>query len=950
MLLTGAIALTVVGGLLVGARATWVTLILSRLLPQAIEDLLPGAEVRFASPQVIQTGWLGSPFEIQLLSLEIATPGLRLEADAVRVHMRSWWALSDGADAIRDLEITTLRCVIEPVPESARTPPDAARGAPRDPAAGPDAPLVWQRPALPPALGRAPFPVRVTQWEIAGGGHEAAGTASLDPDRVMVEVRWRTSPAGPVQAVLDARWEVAEGEANWTGGTTPDPDRWTGRVQWQRAATGWTADLDWRDGATTTAGRGTVSLPDDPAAESTLQLQGKLEAPGIPPLTAHVEVRAAPDSLALAGELVSDTGRLQFEGHVDRSFRLDLAGADLRLDPLLALWFADPAAAITGVLSVQLEVRSERTWPDLAHLHVVGTVRGRGALHLDRDPLPWSFDLALADAPLPDATQTPAQFSNAPPVPTPAALAISGQVRMHEARGEIVARLDTHQVQADLAWQDLELAPLLALARNGGSGAQVAGTLRCAGNAALTGPWNALVLQLALEGGAGTLTALEQTLAIESAHLAVRWQLPGAIFIEELRVRSTAGEVTGIGAVPLSAPHRWAARFEARGVPVALAAPWVGVARDLAGQLTAHLEIDGSAQAPEVRAWGSLAGGEIALRAWERMRDVTAHFHYEQGKLTIEDLRATSGGGTLAGHGRLTFDAQGALLDQHFELELERVLLYRSPDLFARGSGRLSLAIQGTAAHLAGALRVTRGLYRRDVRPQLGNTFPTDGFELFTLADGIAGRMSYDVTLTLDGGLRVQNNRCEVAPHGTLHLQGSGHTPVLVGTVGATEGKVLLPHLTLNISHVELRFSEQDVYHPQLEFRGTGTIGEYEIEATVQGRWGETAIRFRSVPELPEEELIVLIATGRRPTELQDGFSAGDLALRYAPDMWRWFAASTGSASLQRVTLRTEPGRTIGVEDRIEVEVELLPWLSVVGERDERGDSNLDVRFFWWFP
>ncbi len=78
--------------------------------------------------------------------------------------------------------------------------------------------------------------------------------------------------------------------------------------------------------------------------------------------------------------------------------------------------------------------------------------------------------------------------------------------------------------------------------------------------------------------------------------------------------------------------------------------------------------------------------------------------------------------------------------------------------------------------------------------------------------------------------------------------------------------------------------------------------------------------------------------------------AALELARLYGPAVWeRVFGRSRKKSLLDDLTVSIKESTEPDEEQAISVELKLFDGISVAGERDHRGDLNLDLIFFRWF-
>lgn len=439
----------------------------------------------------------------------------------------------------------------------------------------------------------------------------------------------------------------------------------------------------------------------------------------------------------------------------------------------------------------------------------------------------------------------------------------------------------------------------------------------------------------------------------EEIHLAGRYDSTG-LHLNETHLRTLDGVLNARGTAAILPEQRWALALDYQDFNLARLHDQLTFLREIDGRLDGQVRITGALAEPRVLLAGSLRDGNAAIEGWDRLRDVSARFTFVDRRADLFDISATNGGGQLRGKGFVQLNESGGVERFETKLDLERVLLTRSSDLFVRGSG--AIEVSGTVENpaLTGQLEVTRGLYNRNYYPRIsgGSSVP---FDLFTVEDGFGSRLRLDVGLRLSGGFLIDNNRIEIAPHGSLRLLGTGRAPFLTGQISATDGKLQLPHLRLQIGFAELEFPVDNPYRPRLSLQGEGNIRDRTIRLVVTGSLEAPEISFSSDPELPEEEVLALVATGRFADELSsekaEQVAAIELARLYAPEVFEWlFGRSSGDSLLDAVEVGVESARDQDESDRITVRVKVTDHLAILGERDKRGDVNLDLELFWWIP
>jgi translocation and assembly module TamB len=347
---------------------------------------------------------------------------------------------------------------------------------------------------------------------------------------------------------------------------------------------------------------------------------------------------------------------------------------------------------------------------------------------------------------------------------------------------------------------------------------------------------------------------------------------------------------------------------------------------------------------------------------------VSAAVHFDGAKLLIDKLDGEMGGAPFKMSGEaLVFDP-APRLDLAFEGQ--SILLWRQPDVTVRADAHLTLKGPIHALVLAGDLALRDARYSRKfdflslparARASAGRR----GFQLFALQDPPFSTMALDLHVTSATPFVVANNvlHIELAPD--LHLQGTGELPELRGTVNIEPSRVLLPSGTLRIRSGRIEFRPDQPDLPTLDIQATTHMQGYDVEVNVVGPYDNPRVDVSSVPPLAREDVVMLVLTGRPPSNnltLATGERAAvDVAVYIARDVaaaWLSGEGEIGSedslAERIEVIVGAETTKT-GV-DSVLVRMRLAGkpgergsgWY-VTGERDVYDFYNYGLRFVFTF-
>ncbi len=320
----------------------------------------------------------------------------------------------------------------------------------------------------------------------------------------------------------------------------------------------------------------------------------------------------------------------------------------------------------------------------------------------------------------------------------------------------------------------------------------------------------------------------------------------------------------------------------------------------VSGPVTFDLALNGRPAVASLSGRAALAGGRITVADPPlAFADADATATFAGGRVTLDARARAQPGGTLAIAGAvgLTAPYTGDLtirLDQ---------LVQRDPNLYATtltGSVRMDGPLTG-GARIAGGITLgatelripTSGLGAAGAIPDLRHLREPPAVRLtraraglLAAGDATAGRGAatarpYPLDLTFDAPNRVfiRGRGLDAELGGTLRVAGTTAAPVPIGGFELIRGRLDLlgKRFTLDRGKV---FLEGD-FVPRLELSATSQSDEITATISIEGRADDPEIRFRSQPELPEEEVVARLLFGRGLQTLS-AFQAAQLAAAVA--------------------------------------------------------------------
>ncbi|MDH5527109.1 MAG: translocation/assembly module TamB domain-containing protein [Nitrospirota bacterium] len=294
------------------------------------------------------------------------------------------------------------------------------------------------------------------------------------------------------------------------------------------------------------------------------------------------------------------------------------------------------------------------------------------------------------------------------------------------------------------------------------------------------------------------------------------------------------------------------------------------------GTIQVTMEQTGGWDISVYRGGATLEKGRVHVDALGQTLQVDfASVLVDDTRILIDTLEARMGGGTLTAQG--VFDT--ATLDGRLLVEVDQYTVQPVAGLSATVGGQFILEGKYPAPTLSGDVRVHKALYDRSM--QWGDWMASGAGEQLE-ESGPLGDTRLAVHVYGDRNLFVDNNLAEMALDMDLMIGGTVASPSLLGQVDSRGGTVKYREHVFEVQRASVEFVTEGAVDPYLDMVARTTVQHalpdnplntepIEVEVTLSGRVEDQMdLTLTSRPELPQADLISLLAVGMTADELTD--------------------------------------------------------------------------------
>ena len=284
------------------------------------------------------------------------------------------------------------------------------------------------------------------------------------------------------------------------------------------------------------------------------------------------------------------------------------------------------------------------------------------------------------------------------------------------------------------------------------------------------------------------------------------------------------------------------------------------------GVTTFQVEAHGPLSKPGLRGRIDFQNASLAL---EDLPNSLSQLHgtleFNQNRLEVRSLTATTGGGQLSVSGYLAYQ-HGIFADLSVEGKGVRI---RYPEgVSSLADAKLQLQGPQNNLLLSGNIMITRFSVSSDLdiaalAAKAGKVQPV------APPDAPSNHVRLDVHIQSSPQLNFQNAYAKLAGDVDLRLRGTLATPSLLGRVSITEGTATIAGTRYELQRGDITFTNPVRIEPAIDLNATARVEDYDITLGLHGSPSKMTVSYRSDPPLPEADVVALLALGRTSSDQQ---------------------------------------------------------------------------------
>ena len=245
------------------------------------------------------------------------------------------------------------------------------------------------------------------------------------------------------------------------------------------------------------------------------------------------------------------------------------------------------------------------------------------------------------------------------------------------------------------------------------------------------------------------------------------------------------------------------------------------------------------------------------------LTDLNGRLIFNEDRLQVQNLTATTGGGQLKLGGFVTYTG-GLYANLTATGDKVRVRLYG-----LSATANVGLTLQGGPDNLllAGNVLLTRFGVGPDV--DFAAFASTGGVSAPPDPNAYSNKIRMDVHITSSPQLNFQNSYAKLAGTVDLTVRGTVAEPSVLGRIQITDGSATFAGTTYQLQRGDVYFSNPVRIDPVVDLDATARVENYDITIGLHGTAGNLKPTYRSEPPLSEADVFSLLALGRTQEQAQ---------------------------------------------------------------------------------
>ena len=285
---------------------------------------------------------------------------------------------------------------------------------------------------------------------------------------------------------------------------------------------------------------------------------------------------------------------------------------------------------------------------------------------------------------------------------------------------------------------------------------------------------------------------------------------------------------------------------------------------ELGGNVKVSAQVRGSLLSPNISGAATGINNFLKVKGFPHpLEKLNADVTFSQNKILINSIKGQMAGGTVTGEGRVELKGPS---DNPIYIRgrLENATLNVPDRVRSSGSADVLLTGQKLPYTLSGTYQANSAYIDKEFTESSGvSEVKQSRYLPRFIRESNASALILDLTVDLNKNIVVNNSLMNGQIEGRLQVKGAPENPILFGRIKTDKkAKVIFKDKVFDVQSGIIDFKDPSEINPDLYISATSHINDYDITLIAQGPSKNLSITLTSIPPLPEQDIISLIALG----------------------------------------------------------------------------------------
>ncbi len=420
-----------------------------------------------------------------------------------------------------------------------------------------------------------------------------------------------------------------------------------------------------------------------------------------------------------------------------------------------------------------------------------------------------------------------------------------------DAAGHVELR-GNYPAQAQLTFVGFNIEPMLKILTPSGVG----GASSLDGKITMAGPLKELA-KIRADADLKAFTATIGGRSIRSEGPVEVSLRDGKVMLEPVHLLGEDVDLRAEGTVDLLSGYRLRLRSEGS-IDAGLASAMYPNVQS-SGQLHFVLNARGTAGQPNLRGTAQVTHVNLHMaNVTNGLTDLNGEMAFDQDRLVVQQLKGSSGGGTVAMNGFVGY-RHGLFVDVTATTKDVRI---RYPKGVSSSiDSKLRLLGTSDSLLLSGNVQMVRFGIGSSV--DVASLAGAGGVSAPVDPSSPLNRVRLDVHVTSAPELGFQNSFASLAGDVNLRIRGTLENPSVLGRIDISQGSASFAGTTYHLQQGDIVFANPVTISPQIDLEASARVQNYDIIISLHGPPSKLDISYRSEPPLTQADVLALLALGR---------------------------------------------------------------------------------------